>query len=202
MKPKSKNYIIILSLSILIACILTIAINIHPFLAITKPVNGEVLVVEGWIPKPALHKAKEIFEEGNYRLIATVGISSKDHNIANDSEKAAAYFINNGIDKKKILITVAEYTTTNKTKSFALELKRHIQFQNKDIHRIDILTFGAHARKSYVVFKKVFEPEVKVGIISIRPHTYHPRLWWLSVEGWQWVVKDTIKYLVALSDFS
>lgn len=47
--------------------------NLHDFLAINKPINGDILVVEGWIPISALNEAKRKFEEGNYAFLMTVG---------------------------------------------------------------------------------------------------------------------------------
>jgi hypothetical protein len=47
--------------------------NSHDFLAINKPINGDILVVEGWIPISALNEAKRKFEEGNYAFLMTVG---------------------------------------------------------------------------------------------------------------------------------
>ena len=35
--------------------------NSHDFLAINKPINGDILVVEGWIPISALNEAKRKF---------------------------------------------------------------------------------------------------------------------------------------------
>jgi hypothetical protein len=45
----------------------------HDFLAINKPIHGDILVVEGWIPVSALNEAKRKFEAGNYALIAWYG---------------------------------------------------------------------------------------------------------------------------------
>ena len=46
---------------------LTLAIvalfNSHDFLATNKPINGDILVVEGWIPISALNEAKRKFEK-------------------------------------------------------------------------------------------------------------------------------------------
>ena len=50
-----------------------IILFVHPFLAPTKPVGGDILVVEGWLPDYALKKAKERFQQGNYQLLVTTG---------------------------------------------------------------------------------------------------------------------------------
>ena len=62
------------TLSIALGLVLvSIMLFIHPFLAPTKPVHGDILVVEGWLPDYALKKAKERFQKGNYQLLVTIG---------------------------------------------------------------------------------------------------------------------------------
>src|SRR4051812_46132378 len=46
---------------------------VHPFLAVTEPVGGEVLAVEGWIPDYALHEALKQFRVGHYARLVTTG---------------------------------------------------------------------------------------------------------------------------------
>ena len=53
--------------------LVVIALIIHPFLSPTKPVGGDILVVEGWLPDYALEKAKERFQQGSYQLLVTTG---------------------------------------------------------------------------------------------------------------------------------
>ena len=53
--------------------LISIILFIHPFLAPTKPVGGDILIVEGWLPDYALEKAKERFQQGSYQLLVTTG---------------------------------------------------------------------------------------------------------------------------------
>jgi len=53
--------------------LISIMLFVHPFLAPTKPVGGDILVVEGWLPDYALEKAKERFQQGGYQLLVTTG---------------------------------------------------------------------------------------------------------------------------------
>ena len=50
-----------------------IILFVHPFLAPTKPVGGDILVVDGWLPDYALEKVKERFQQGSYQLLVTTG---------------------------------------------------------------------------------------------------------------------------------
>ena len=47
--------------------------GIHGFLAGEKPVRGEILVVEGWIPDYAIPGAISEFEKNGYELMIAVG---------------------------------------------------------------------------------------------------------------------------------
>ena len=47
--------------------------SIHPFLAVTAPVEGNILVVEGWLSDEALQSAVSRFEQGRYEYLVTTG---------------------------------------------------------------------------------------------------------------------------------
>jgi len=44
--------------------LISIMLFVHPFLAPTKPVGGDILVVEGWLPDYALERRKNGFNRG------------------------------------------------------------------------------------------------------------------------------------------
>ena len=58
---------------VLVVLTVSLVLFIYPFLAPTQPVNGEVLVVEGWLPSYALEKVKDRFQNGNYKFLITTG---------------------------------------------------------------------------------------------------------------------------------
>src|SRR2546427_1100843 len=63
-------------LLVLAACVGLVLASIrfaYPFLAVTNRMQGEVLVVEGWIPGYALEQAVALFKGGEYRKIFTSG---------------------------------------------------------------------------------------------------------------------------------
>ena len=49
--------------------LVSIILFVHPFLAPTKPVGGDILVVDGWFPITMLKKVKERFEKGPLQII-------------------------------------------------------------------------------------------------------------------------------------
>lgn len=192
----------------ILAIFITIAIialtNIHPFLAADKPVDADILIFEGWIAGKdrALEEAIEEFNRGNYKFIITVGgpinYSSENTSGYNYAAMAADKLIKLGIDKD--LVKAVPSPPVQKHKTFSMALAARIWLKNNNIHvnGVNVFTFGVHARKSQVVFSRVFEPGIKVGVISATPLHYNPKLWWLSKIGWKWVFYDSIKYIRAL----
>ena len=55
--------------------LVSIILFVHPFLAPTKPVGGDVLVVDvlSWLSDYDLKEVKNKFEKGRYKLLITVG---------------------------------------------------------------------------------------------------------------------------------
>ena len=90
--------------------------------------------------------------------------------------------------------------TVGKHKTFTMALAVRIWMGNEKLttEAINVFTFGAHARKSELVFKQVFEPGILVGVISAKPRDYNPKLWWMYKVGWQWFIFDSLKYLRGL----
>ena len=54
----------------LVACGLAF---VHPWLSPTMRSGTDTLVVEGWMPKPGLHAASQLFHEGGYRRVWVTG---------------------------------------------------------------------------------------------------------------------------------
>jgi len=46
-----------IGLILIVTCLLTL----YPFLALNRPVHGDILVVEGWLPDASLLKAADLF---------------------------------------------------------------------------------------------------------------------------------------------
>jgi hypothetical protein len=183
---------------------LTIALvflfNIHDFLAINKPTNGDILIVEGWISNSAFNEAKRKFEEGNYSILMTVGgpIGYKnDNNYNNYAERAADIMIRLGIDKNKVR-RIEHKENSDNTANSALSSKRWLQNSNLNIAKIDVFTLGVHARQSYVTYRKVFKGFVGIGVISGKEMQYNTDFWLFSQKGIYLVSKGFIGYLYAM----
>ena len=47
--------------------------TVHPFLAVTHPVKGRILVLDSWLPDYALARAMTEFTEQGYALMVATG---------------------------------------------------------------------------------------------------------------------------------
>ena len=180
--------------------VLIVFIKIHPFLAEDRPVaDADILIFEGWIAgkDSALEEAIEEFNRGKYKFIMTVGISDNS-SPENDASLAADELIKLGIEKD--LVKAVNVPPVQKHKTFSMALASRIWLQNHaiNVNAVNVFTFGVHARKSQAVFSQVFEPDIKVGVISATPLHYNPKYWWTSVIGWKWVFYDSLKYIRGL----
>src|SRR5438093_7701210 len=62
-----------LLLFLLMGLMVGVVKGVHPFLAITRPVDGEFLVVEGWIPGYMLKEVIKEFEAKHYQQFLVTG---------------------------------------------------------------------------------------------------------------------------------
>ena len=202
-KIVNKSRILIFSIT---SAFLFILLTIHPFLAHNERLKAELLVVEGWIDDQALKKANDEFNHGRYMYLVIVGgplpksLQSKRGNSL--AERAAKTLISYGFKKKYLIVLSSPPVKHHNTYSFAITLRNWLMNSSYKITAINVFTEGVHARKSFIIYKNALGPGIKVGIISSGPFDYNPYLWFFSVEGIKWVIKDGIGYIYALIWFS
>ena len=186
--------------------LISIILFIHPFLAPTKPVGGDILVVEGWLPDYALEKAKERFQQGNYQLLITTGgkIGAGYHlsEFKTWAEIAASTLKNLDFPEDKIMTApVHKNFKKDRTYHSILALQRRLHKEGFNEASIDVVSLGVHARRSWFLFEKVFS-SVNVGVIAISPNVYDTSRWWLYSAGVRSVISESIAYLYARFIFS
>ncbi len=190
----------VVALMVLIIAMLLIT-NIHPFLAVNAPIKTDILVVEGWLPDYAIESAIAEFKKGKYRQLITTGVPlSKGYYLAeykNYAELTAATCIALGFDKDKVVAVPAASVVKHRTAASAIALRDWLAASAIKVESINLYSFGTHARRSWIVFKEVLNPEIKVGIISAETQDYDPQEWWKSSEGFRTVIGEVIAYIYA-----
>jgi hypothetical protein len=185
----------------LIIAMLLIITNIHPFLAVNAPIKADTLVVEGWLPDYAIKSAIAEFKKGEYRQLITTGLPlSKGYYLAeykNYAELAAATCIALGFDKDKVIAVPAASVVKHRTAASAIALRDWLAASALKVDSINLYSFSTHARRSWMIFKAVLNPDIKVGIIAAEPQDYKPQEWWKSSEGFRTVTGEIIAYIYA-----
>ena len=181
--------------------LVTIILFIHPFLAPIKPVGGDILVVEGWLPDYALEKAKERFQRGGYQLLVTTGGKiGRGYHLSEYktwAELAASILKNLNFPEDKIIAVPAQKNfKKDRTYYSILAVQRRLYEEGFNEASIDMVSLGVHARRSWFLYKKVFS-SVNVGIVAISPNEYDTSRWWLSSAGVRNVISESIAYLYA-----
>lgn len=176
--------------------------HIHSFLAVTSPVKANVLVVEGWLPDYALKNAIAEFEKsGDYRkIITTGGPLEKGYFLAqykNFAELSAATLRELGFEKEKLVAVPTPKAIKDRTYTSAVALRQWLSKSDLKLESINLYTLDVHARRSWLIFKQVLAPTIKVGVIAVKSPDYDPDNWWNSSAGVRSVISETIAYIYA-----
>ena len=190
-------------LAIFIVVVFFLMINlIHPFLARNDPLDSDILVVEGWLPDSALIQSIQEFTNNNYKLLIITGGYQNNYSGVTETssvvESAATKLLVHGLEEKFLIKVQAPLVKKHRTYNSALALRNWIREYKADVGTINIFTYGVHAKKSQVLYKKALGSNVSVGVISAVPSDYDPKYWFLSITGIHWVLQDFLGYLYAL----
>lgn len=177
-------------------------LNVHPFLTVTDRVNTKILVVEGWIQRYAIRAGAEEFKNGSYEhVLTTGGPESGSGGYINDyqtSASAGAEALKKfGIPDDVIQMVPSRTIDRERTYSSAIALRDWFHEHNMPMHSMNVLTEGAHARRTRFLYEKAFGKDVMVGIIAVSNPDYNARRWWLYSDGVREVIGESIAYIYA-----
>jgi uncharacterized SAM-binding protein YcdF (DUF218 family) len=174
------------------------------FLAITSPVGGQFLVVEGWMPIYAYREAVTEFRKGRYIKIIAAGVIQEDGNGGGDLREhfGGEKLIKFGVPTDRVVTVSYREIHRDRTFHSAMAVKQWLQDQGLRATSIDVVTVGPHARRSRLLYEKALGDAVKVGVIAIEDPQFDPNHWWRSSEGVRTVVDESIAYLYARVFFS
>lgn len=184
---------------LLLVAVIAYLMLIHDFLAVNEPVRAEILIVEGWIwARPVMHEVVEEFQRGKYQCVVCVGGPGK---VAGESyaNLAARRLIQLGMDTQAVHVLPVSDAERHRTFGAALAVRNWLKTEKPEVRAVNVLTLGVHARKSWVIFRKAFQPGVDVGIIAGTESDYPVQTWWISPTGIYLVLRNTMGYLYALA---
>lgn len=170
---------------------------LHPFLAVTRPENGNVMVVEGWISDHAIADAKTLFEERDYEWMVVSGCALPRGAFLQEYKTYAGVgsstLMAMGFPEDRLLSAPAGDCERNRTFQSARACLERLTEKGIAVRGVDVVTLATHGRRSRLVYRKLFRELGPVGVYSIAPQSYDPDRWWASSEG----LKTTMIELVA-----
>ncbi len=190
---------------VILGCVITLILflmtQIHSFLAPNSPIKADILVVEGWLVDYALKNAIEEFERGEYQKLITTGAPlAKGYYLSQyktTAELAAATLIALGFDPDKVVAISAPDVARNRTAASAIALHEWIAKSQLKVKSINLYSSDVHARRSWLIFKQILAPKIKVGVIAVAPDNYNPKQWWIYSAGVRSIISEAIAYLYA-----
>ena len=167
-----------------------IAIYAYPFFAISKPLHGDIMVIEGWLHAEELRSALQHYKVGKYAQIVVTG--------GNFAYKTAKILVSEWqIDPDLVKVVVRDMPNEkferDRTFNSALGLRHWLLEVDKK--KVDIVTRGHHARRSFILFQIALDGVAKVGIIAVSPYNYDPDYWYDSSAGFRAVIGEIIAYI-------
>ncbi|MEH2447609.1 MAG: ElyC/SanA/YdcF family protein [Nostoc sp.] len=176
--------------------------HVHSFLAVTSPMkSAEVLVVEGWLPDYAIEEALTEFKTGSYRLVITTGGTIEKGNYLSEyknfAEVSAATFKKLGLESDKVVAVPTPTVIKDRSYASAAEFKRWLSNSNLQLQSINIFSLDVHTRRSWLLFKKLLTPNIKVGAIAAKTQDYDPNEWWGYSQGVRTIIDEGIAYIYA-----
>lgn len=184
--------------------LLVFLLGINDFLAISLPVDGNILVVEGWIyDSSAMREAMQEFNHGRYKWLVTVGAPIDGNNGATDqkssAELAARRLRELGVNENLIIVLPVPSVKFHQTYSSAVTLRNWLIRSKTETTGLNVFTLGTHSRKSLVLFRRALGPGIRVGVIAGTEDTFDAGRWWLSARGIYVIGRKTLGYLYAVS---
>jgi uncharacterized SAM-binding protein YcdF (DUF218 family) len=178
------------------------ALHIHSFLSVTNRTQTSVLVAEGWVDKYTIDAAAREYEQGGYGIVlSTGGPVAGFGGYINDFQTSAGVGADRlkaaGIPGDRVHIVASRVSDRDRTYSSAVALREWFRHRGMVVGKFNVLTQGAHGRRTRLLYEKAFGRDIDIGIISVPIPDYDPNRWWRYSEGVREVFGETIAYIYA-----
>jgi hypothetical protein len=174
--------------------------HLYSFLSPNQPVGAQLLVVEGWMPSDGLDQAIDAFSSGSYeRVVTTGGPIDDDFEHRNPwtsyAERARRYLVRHGLPAESVIAAPAPASAQDRSFLNAVMVREWAKRSGITVDALDVFSLGVHSRRSWLVYRMAFGPQVRIGILAARPSDYAPETWWRNSVGAKEVVAETISWL-------
>ena len=181
-----------------IALAVPMACQLEPFLAVTDPVPGGILVVEGWMPDYMLEMVITEFKRNHYAKLFVTGLPLQQgaplSEYKNFAYIAAATLVKLGLSTNDVQAVPAPLPRRDRTYGMALSLKTWLREHGMSPTKVNLMTSGPHARRSRLRFEKARGRGVTVGVVALPADDFDERHWWRSSQGVRIVIGEVLAY--------
>lgn len=172
--------------------------SIYPFLSRTKKPVSDLLVVEGWLPDNGLREAIDYYRANGYKRMIITGIpitqwtyTSPHTNMADASAETMRRML-----FRDTIYTVSIPSNIYRDRTYATAVALRMRFEEWGLpssQPFDLYSMGAHARRSYNMFRKAF-PDTPIGLLVATDMSFDPETWYKTSRGFRTVFSEWISY--------
>lgn len=172
--------------------------SIYPFLSLTKKPVSDLLVVEGWLPDNGLREAIDYYRANGYKRMIITGIpitqwtyTSPHTNMADASAETMRRML-----FRDTIYTVSIPSNIYRDRTYATAVALKMRFEEWGLpskQPFDLYSMGAHARRSYNMFRKAF-PDTPIGLLVATDMSFDPETWYKTSRGFRTVFSEWISY--------
>ena len=177
----------------------TVLRGLYPFLAVSRPIGRDTLVVEGWMNRSSLISAIAQYRRGEYAAVVTTGgpilrlVGSGE--AASYAERSAEFLKLHGIPAESVVALRTESLYRDRTYLSALAVREWLVRTGRRSTSVDVVSYGPHARRSWYLYRLALEGIAEVGVVASKP-SFDSRVWWRNsgaakevlgeAVGWAW----------------
>lgn len=180
-----------------------IAWGAERFLAAPNRVAADVLILEAWTKDEGAEAAAIEFKAhpGQYKYVVSTGGLTGEHwsrKRWREDEIGERVMRNFGVPPAVIIKAPAPEVEAHR--SFVAAVTARDALAARGIHpqAINVITRGAHAKRSRLIFTRVFGGSVQVGVVGWLPEGFDTTPWWKSSGRATDVLKESVGYLYEL----
>lgn len=175
------------------------------YLSLNKPIKANTLVVEGWIEDEALSHAVAFYKANHYKNLIVTGLPITYREdllkFKNTAESAVAQIKKIGFKDTIYQAVIPTNIYIDRTYNTAV-VSRMIFEQHPDWDKsFNIYTVGVHSRRTYLMFRRAFGNNYRMGIISEKDNSFDAKLWWHTSKGFRNVSNEFVAFVYVWAFF-
>lgn len=180
--------------------LVSLASNLHNFLALNQPIKAHILVVEGWMDSAELDQAAKLAKQVGYQHVITTGGHVKGlpytGKTATYAELSRNYLITYGNLNPQVVTAVSTpESAQDRTYLSAVMVRLWLEQAQLDNTSIEIASAGVHSRRTKATFRLALKPTMNLGIRAVQPSGYDPNTWWKTSVGAKTVITECISWI-------